>query len=131
MSNGDFVDDADEVRLGELRFQQTLADLQERNMLLRAIHVATGIEQEVAGETPGFILHYLKDMQTQAIEAVAVLIGRVSMSESERLEAKLKVEPYANLMHWLRGKSATTRSLNVNLEELEKLISGTHPDDEE
>lgn len=122
----DFDDDAgpdDAAAFEEERFRRIMADQGERNAILRSIHLASGIEEEVAGNTPGFILHYLKDMQTQAVEAVAKMIASPSLSEEERLTAKLAVQPYAHLMIWLKEKVAMRRTDRARYEELEELIN--------
>lgn len=112
----------DEIAFEQEEFQRQLAAHSERAMLIRAIHVANGIEQEVAGTTPGFILHYLKDMQQQAIDAIADMIASTSLTEAERIEAKLAVQPYAHLMHWLKDRVGMRRENMMKVEDLARAL---------
>lgn len=124
----DGVDLNDPIAVDEVRLKTSLEGAGERESVLRAIHLANGLEREIAGETPGHILHYLRDMQEEAIDAMAKLIGDRAMTDEQRMAARLKIQPYAHLMHWLKDKIAMARGAKWSLEDLNRNLDG-QPED--
>lgn len=118
------VDPDDEVAMDKARFDAALKGAKERNTVLRAIHLANGLQHELAGETPGHILHYLRDMQEQAILAMQDLISDKTMTEEQRITARLQIQPYAHLMGWLKDKVAAARGATLSLEDLDRHLDG-------
>lgn len=118
------IDPDDSVAMEEVRFQAALKGAKERETILKTIHLANGVEYELAGETPGYILHYLRDVQAIAIEAMADLIGNKTMTEEQRVAARLLVQPYAHLMRWLKDRMATARGARVALDDLDRFLDG-------
>jgi hypothetical protein len=118
------IDPNDEVAIEKARFNASLRDAQERRSILDAINLANGLQHEIAGETPGLILHYLRDMRDQAIQAMADLISKPGMEEKERIAAQLAVQPYAHLMQWLKTKVAVGRGARAEIHDLDDFLDG-------
>ena len=120
----DGIDPDDAVAMEEVRFQAALKGAKERDTILKVISLANGLQHEVAGETPGYILHYLRDVQALAIKAMSDLIGGKTMTEEERIAARLLVQPYAHLMGWLKDKMASRDAAKVALDDLDRFLDG-------
>jgi hypothetical protein len=120
----DGIDPDDEIGMQDARLQSALRENSRRQAALDAIHMAHGIEHEVTGDAPGYILHYLRDMREQAVNAMSQLVKGAAMSEEARLAAKLQIQPYAHLMHWVDEKLATGREKQKELDDIDRLMAG-------
>ena len=120
----DDVDPDDAIAMEEARFNASLKGAKERETVLKAIHRANELQREIAGETPGLILHYLRDMQIQAIEAMATLISDKTMTAEQITTARLHIQPYAHLMGWMKDYVATARGARFDLEDLDRHLDG-------
>lgn len=118
------VDVNDPSAFERKRFDDALKGAQERRTVLDAISLAHGLTREVSGDVPGYILHYLRDMQNEAVEAMANLISAKTMTEEQRVTARLQIQPYAHLMGWMKDRIIALEGAKVNLEDMNLQFDG-------
>lgn len=116
--------DPDDAILAEAAYQRALELARQRNTMLEAIHLGNNIQRELAGDIPGVLNQYLKDMQERAIVATSKLVSNPLMTEEDRIATQLLIQPYAHLMHWIKDRVTIGRDARDALADLDQHLEG-------